>query len=84
MGWIFGISRAETCNKVVFKSLDGSFCGILAMDMWRNKLLGDLFLRKGLLEDNTSFIIYYMEPGLVSSSCECVKEFLDPFVDVCA
>ena len=49
-----------------------------------NKLVGDLLLEEGLLEEVTSFIIYYMELGLVSSSCECVKEFLDPFVDACA
>ena len=49
------------------------------MHMRRNKLVGYLFLKEGLLEEITGFIIYYMELGLVSSSCECVKEFLDPF-----
>ena len=69
---------------MVFKSLDGSFCGIPEMDIQGNKLVGDLSLKEGLLEEITSFIIYYMELGLVSSSCEYVKEFLDPFVDACA
>ena len=54
------------------------------MYMRGNKLVGDLLLQEGLLEDITSFIIYYMELGLVSISCECVKDFLDPFVDACA
>ena len=49
-----------------------------------NKLVGDPLLEEGLLEEVTSFIIYYMELGLVSISCECVKDFLDPFVDACA
>ena len=49
-----------------------------------NKLVGDIFLKEGLLEEITSFIIHYLELGLVSSSCECVKEFLEPFVDPCA
>ena len=49
-----------------------------------NKLVGDLLLKEGFLEDITSFIIYYMELGLVSRSCECVKEFWDPFVYACA
>ena len=82
MRWIFGISCAETCNKVVFKSLDGSFCSFPEMDMRGNKLVGDILLKEGILEDITSFIIHYMELGHVSSSCECVKDFLDPFVDV--
>ena len=64
--------------------MDGSFCGIPEMYMRGNKLVGDLLLQEGLLEDITSFIIYYMELGLVSISCECVKDFLDPFVDACA
>ena len=54
------------------------------MDMRGNKLVGDILLKEGLLEEITSFIIYYMELGLVSSSCECVKEVLDPFLDACA
>ena len=47
-------------------------------------MIGDISLKEGLLEEITSFIIYYMELGIVSSSYECVKEFLDPFVDACA
>ena len=53
------------------------------MDMRGNKLVGYLSLTEGLLEKITSFIINYMDIGLVCSSCECVKEFLDPFVDAC-
>ena len=49
--------------------------------MWGNNLVGDLLLKDGLLENITSFIIYYMELGIVYISCDCVKEFLDPFVD---
>ena len=52
--------------------------------MMGNKLVGDFFLRECLLEDITSFIIYYMDLGLVSRSFECVKDFLDSFVDACA
>ena len=69
---------------MVLKSPDGSFCGIHAMDMRGNKLVGYILLKEGILEDITSFIMHYMELGHVFSSCECVKEFLDPFVDVCA
>ena len=54
------------------------------MDMWGYKLVGDLSLKEGLLEDITSFVIYYMELGLVPSICECVKDFLDTFVNGCA
>ena len=64
--------------------MDGYLCGITAMDMRGNKLVGDILLKEGLLEEITSFIIYYMDFGLVSSSCECVKEFLETFVDACA
>ena len=49
-----------------------------------NKLVGDLLLKEGIIEDIKSFIIHYMKLGIVSSSSECVKEFLDPFVDACA
>ena len=49
-----------------------------------DKLVEYLFLKEGLLEEITSLIIYYMGLGLVYSSCECVKEFLDHFIDVCA
>ena len=69
---------------MVFKSLDGYFGGIPEMNVWGVKLLRGIYLKEGLLEEITSFIIYYMELGLVSSSCECVKEFLDLFVDACA
>ena len=69
---------------MVFKILDGSFCGILTTDMWGNKLLGYLLLKEDLLEDITSFIIDIMDIGHVASSCECVKDFLDSFVDACA
>ena len=69
---------------MVFKSLDGSFYGIPEMDMRGNELVGDIFLKEVLLEEITSFIIYYMDIGLVYSSFECVKDFLDPFVDACA
>ena len=48
-----------------------------------NKLVGYLSLKESLLEDITGLIIYYMKLGIVSRSCECVKEFLNPFVDVC-
>ena len=64
--------------------MDGSFCGIPEIDMRENKLVGDISLKEGLLEDITIFIIYYMELGLVSSICECVKEFFETFVDACA
>ena len=46
--------------------------------------VGDILLKKGLLEEITSFIIYYMDLGIVSRSCENVKEFLNPFVDACS
>ena len=45
-----------------------------------NKLVGDILLEEGLLEEITSFVIYYMELGLVPSSCECVKDFLAPLL----
>ena len=54
------------------------------MDMWGNKLVGDISLKGGILEDITGFVIRYMELGIVSSSCEYVREFFDPFVDACA
>ena len=50
----------------------------------RGDLVGDILLKEGLLEKITSFIIYYMELGLMSSSCEYVKEFLDLFFYACA
>ena len=50
------------------------------MDMRENKLLGDLLLKEGILEDITSFIIHYMESGHVSRSCECVKDFWTPLL----
>ena len=68
---------------MVFKSLDGYFCGITAMDIRGNKLLVDLFLKEGLLEEITGFITHYMDLGLVSRTCKYVKEFLKPFVDAC-
>ena len=68
---------------MVFKSLHSSFCGIVAIDMQGNKMVGYFSLMEGILEEITSFIIYYTELGLVYISCDCVKEFLDPFVDAC-
>ena len=53
------------------------------MDMWGNKLVGDISLKGSILEDITGFVIRYMELGIVSSSWECVKEFSDPFVYAC-
>ena len=58
------------------------FCCIPEMDMRGNNLVGDIFLKEGLLEEITSFVIYYIELGSVSTSCECVKEFLDPSICV--
>ena len=55
----------------------------MVMDMRRHKLVEDLLIKEGILKEITRFIIYYMELGLVSTSCEFVKEFLDPFVDAC-
>ena len=52
--------------------------------MQGNKLVGDLLLKEGIIEDVKSFIIHYMELGIVFSSCELVKEFLDSFVDTFA
>ena len=69
---------------MVFKSLDGSFGGIPEMYIWGNKLVRDLYIKEGILEKLTIFIIHYLELGIVSSSCECVKKFFDPFVDACA
>ena len=51
------------------------------MDMGGNNMVGYLLLKNGILEEITSFIVYYMKLGILPSSCECVKEFLDPFVD---
>ena len=68
---------------MVFKSLDGYFYRIPEMYMRGGNLVGYLFLKEGLLEDITSFIICYMVLGILSSSCEFVKEFLDSFVDTC-
>ena len=69
---------------MVFKSLDGSFGGIPEMYIWGNKLVRDLYIKEGILEELTSFIIHDLELGIVSSSCECVKDVLGPFVDACA
>ena len=54
------------------------------MDIRGNKLVGYIFIKDGILEDITSCIIYYMDIGIIYSSCECVKEFLVPFVYACA
>ena len=51
--------------------------------MQGNKLVGDIFLEEVIFEDITSFIIHYLDIGLVSSSCECVKDFFNPVVDAC-
>ena len=55
---------------MVFKSLDRYFDSIMEMNMWGDKLLRGIYLKEGLLEEITSFIIYYMELGIVSRSCE--------------
>ena len=69
---------------MVSKIIYGSLCGITEMYMWGNNLVGYLSLKEVPLEEIASFIIHCMEFGNVSSSCKCVKEFLDPFVDACA
>ena len=69
---------------MVFKSLDGSSAAFWQMNMWGNKLVIYLLIKSGLLEEITSFISHDLELGLVSSSFDYVKEFLDPFVDACA
>ena len=68
---------------MAFKSLDSSFSDILEMNMRGNKLVGDLFLGKGLLEEITRFIVNYLDIGILTSSSECVQEFLDSFGDAC-
>ena len=80
MGWIFGISLSETCNKVVFKSLDGYFYGIPAMDMRGNKVVGDISLKEGIIEEIISFIIYYMETGIVSRCLSVSRSFWTPLL----
>ena len=59
--------------------MDGSFCRIPAMDILRgNILVGDLLLKESLLEVIISCIIHYIELGIVTRSCDCVKEFFGP------
>ena len=57
---------------MAFESLDGSFSGITEMNIWGNNLLNDLFIREGLLEDITSFIVHDLELGIVTINCEYV------------
>ena len=64
--------------------MDGYLFGIPEMDMRGNKLVGDILFKEGLLEEITSFAIYYMDVGLVSNSCECVKAFWEPYFYACA
>ena len=82
IGMNIAVSLAEKYNKLVFKSVYGSFCGILEMNMGGNKLIR-VFLKEVLLEEIKSFIIHNLDIDLVPSSCEFAKEFLDPFVDTC-
>ena len=58
---------------MVFKILDGYFGGIPGMNMWGYMLVRYNSLKEGIIEVITSFIINYLEIGIVSSSCECVK-----------
>ena len=55
---------------MVFEILDGSFSRILEMNMRGNKLVRDIFLEKGLLDDITRLIVHYLEIGIVTSSCD--------------
>ena len=57
---------------MVFKSLDGSFGVIPAMNMRGDKLVMDLSLKEVILEKIKIFIIHDLELGILSSSCECV------------
>ena len=57
---------------MVFKSLDGSFGGIPEMNMWGNKMVRGIFIKEGLLDEITRFIIHDLELRLVHRSCECV------------
>ena len=69
---------------MVFESLDEYFSCITVMNMWGNKLVRDIFLKEGLLEDITSIIVHDMELGRVTSRCEYVQEFWYTFLGACA
>ena len=69
---------------MVFESLDDSFSGILAMNMRGDKLVRDIFLEKGIIEDITSFGVHDLDIGLVTISHERVQDVLDTFIDACA
>ena len=69
---------------MVLKSLDSSFSGIPDMNMHRMKLIRDILLRESFIEDTTGFIVHDLDLGLMYSSCERVKEFLDTFFYECA
>ena len=72
MSCIFGVSLSETRNKFVLKSLDGSFGGILEMNMRGNNIIRDIFLMEGLLEDITRCIVHDLELGIATRSCEYI------------
>ena len=54
------------------------------MNMRDNNLVRGISPKEDLLEEFKSFIIHDLELMLVSRSCECFKDFLNPFVDACA
>ena len=56
---------------MVFEILDGSFCGILEMNIRGGDGKG-YFIKEGLLEDIKSFIFHGLGIGLVTKSCEYV------------
>ena len=42
------------------------------MNMWGNKMVRGIFIKEGLLDEITRFIIHDLELGIETSSCEYV------------
>ncbi len=61
------VNGAEARNKMVFERLDGSFCRISAVYVWRDQLIVDSILSNGSFEGFGFFVVELLEFRLESA-----------------
>jgi hypothetical protein len=55
------MTGGQACDKMIFECTYGSFCGVSAMNMWRNQLEIDIFGAEELSNRLGAFIVHDME-----------------------
>jgi hypothetical protein len=78
-GWIY---RGESCNKVFFKSSDGSFSGVAAVTVGRDKLVLYIIGGEKVLQSGRCLVVESLEFWFETLGSEFLMDViicLDPF-----